>query len=177
MLKVKAQLQALPELNFPLVELKEENLNCPEYAYHFSIPSDHDILISMSVMFFAGTNYVLWDGFLAFLTTLRVFESRNEDVVRLITLTSALMSSSFLEQSLKLSSPNISSLELIDNSKSSLLPQSDISYLKIQKVLSLGDIAVGDVKEGSFSIINKSENCYFHYVAIASTKNVKNGKF
>lgn len=51
-------------------------------AFHFHIPAESETEIKVKITFLPGTSYVPWTGTLLFRGYLRIFESKNEDIVK-----------------------------------------------------------------------------------------------
>ena len=49
--------------------------------FHFSLVPEREIEICVHIKYSPSTAYLPWDGFLPFVSSLRIFEGRNEDFV------------------------------------------------------------------------------------------------
>ena len=128
-------------------------------ASHFSIPPENEIYITITITYYPSASYVMWDGYIPVLTSLRIFESRNEDVVKHVFVGAFVYSNSFEPVSLD-PSPEKFLLERIVKTD---------SMIKMQSNLNLGDVAVGSVKTSMFVLSNTSEVDSLHYVVIVPT--------
>ena len=67
-----------------LTDSPRRKLHCDAPVYHFQLAAESESLIQVKVTFLPGSSYAHWDGPLPFRGSLRVFEARNEDAVRLV---------------------------------------------------------------------------------------------
>lgn len=97
-------------------EISETVIRSPLYSYAkilansdtslcFELDSNHEVAISVALTLLPGTSYKTWKGELPFYGYLRVFEAKNEDVVKIVPFDCLLFSS---QKSLQLSNKNLS---------------------------------------------------------------------
>lgn len=123
------------------------------YAFHISIPADCEAKISISVTLFPSSSFAVFDSFLPFVGNFRVFECRNEDIVKSVYFCGVLSCNDYFI----LQPPEQNLIPVIS-------PERTKKSMTIPRMVNFGDIRLGQSRIESCTIVNSS-TMKLHYAS------------